>query len=144
MQKYLTTLSNTDFRLFNEQLGKYKTTIDTELAVIAEQLISDTAEQFGELPKEVVKSYCNVLLNGGKRIRGSLAMAAYALFGGKDENLIKRAACALEMLNTYILIADDIQDRSESRRGGKTAHIQLRDYHVKERLKCDALHFGES
>lgn len=144
MQKYLTTLSNTDFTLFKQQLSHHKTLIDTELEIIANQLIADTAEQFGELPKEVVQAYCNVLLNGGKRIRGSLSMSAYELFGGTDEQLIIRAACALEILNTYILIADDIQDRSESRRGGKTAHIQLRDYHVAERLKGDAYHFGEA
>ena len=144
MQKYLTTLSNTDFSIFKQQLDEYKNIIDTELKAIAEQLASDTVEQFGELPKEVVQAYCNVLLNGGKRIRGSLALAAYALFGGEDEQLITRAACALEMLNTYILNADDIQDRSESRRGGKTAHIQLRDYHTSEHLKGDPLHFGEA
>jgi geranylgeranyl diphosphate synthase type I len=144
MQKYLTTLSNTDFTDFTTQLAAHKSAIDDELHEITKQLLTDTSEQFGELPKEVVQAYCNVLMSGGKRIRGSLAMAAYALFGGQDEQVILRAACALEMLNTYILIADDIQDRSETRRGGKTAHIQLKEYHAQEHLKGDALHFGEA
>ena len=55
-----------------------------------------------------------------------------------------RAACALEMLNTYILIADDIQDRSHTRRGNKTAHVALRDYHSENHLNGDAQHFGEA
>jgi geranylgeranyl diphosphate synthase type I len=144
MQKYLSTLSNTDFTSFKKQLSEYKQQIDTELAVIADQLVTGTAEQFGELPKEVVQAYVNVLSSGGKRIRGSLAMASYAMFGGTDKKLITQAACALEMLNTYILIADDIQDRSETRRGGKTAHAQLRDYHINQHLKGDSTHFGEA
>lgn len=144
MQKYLTSLSNTDFSEFKKELGEYKEQIDAELEIVVGNLITDTAEQFGVMPKEVVQAYANVLKNGGKRIRGSLAITAYKMFGGTNEQLITQAAAALEMLNTYILIADDIQDRSEIRRGGKTAHIQLRDLHAEQHLKGDAMHFGEA
>lgn len=144
MQKYLTTLSNTDFSEFKNLLTSYKSLIDAELHEQVSQLLADTAEQFGEMPKEVVQAYANVLINGGKRIRGSLALAGYKMFGGTDSTVIVQAAAALEMLNTYILIVDDIQDRSETRRGGKTAHIHLRDFHLENYLKGDPLHFGEA
>lgn len=144
MQKYLTTLSNIDFSDFKKQLGDYKSLIDEELEKEVSMLLADTAEQFGEMPKEVVQAYADVLRNGGKRIRGALAIAGYKMFGGTDDAIIVKAAAALEMLNTYILIVDDIQDRSETRRGGKTAHIQLRDFHASQRLKGDSLHFGEA
>lgn len=58
--------------------------------------------------------------------------------------MISEAAAALEMMNTYILLADDIQDRSPIRRGGKTAHIILKDYHKQHHLSGDSLHFGEA
>lgn len=144
MPKPTDTIETTDFTHFKQQLSTHKHTIDTELQRLSEHLLADTNEQFGEVPKEVVAAYAAVLLKGGKRIRGSLAMEAYALFEGDNQPMITQAACALEMLNTYILIADDIQDRSESRRGGKTAHIQMRDFHVKKHLKGDSLHFGEA
>lgn len=144
MSKKSITLKKTNTAGFKTQLATYKAVIDKELSTITQRLLSETAEQFGEVPKEVVQAYVNVLTHGGKRIRGSLAMVAYAMFGGTNHKAIVQAACALEMLNTYILIADDIQDRSETRRGGKTAHAQLRDYHVSHHMKGEALHFGEA
>ena len=133
-----------DYSAFTTRLSLYKNDIDTELDQIAKRLLADTKEQFGSMPEEVVQAYLNVLTRGGKRIRGALAIASYEMFGGSDSAMIRQAAAALEMLNTYILIADDIQDRSETRRGGITAHMYLHDYHKKHHLKGDALHFGES
>lgn len=129
---------------FKATLSSYKSRIDAELSIIADNLLVDTGEMFGDMPKEVVAAYVSVLTNGGKRIRGSLAIAAYEMFGGTDDKMITKAAAALEMLNTYILVADDIQDRSETRRGGRTAHMQLSDFHKKHHLKGDSLHFGEA
>ena len=41
-------------------------------------------------------------------------------------------------------MVDDIQDRSEIRRGGPSAHMILKAYHEERHLKDDAQHFGES
>ena len=129
---------------FLQQLAEYKQAIDTELKTYAQQLVADTTESFGPYPAEAVRAFTDVLERGGKRIRGSLAIAAYEMFGGTNRQLILQAACALEILNTYILVADDIQDRSLTRRGGKTAHIILKEYHEQHYLSGDAQHFGES
>lgn len=137
-------VSKTDQISFTKQLADYRARIEPRLKQIAKELQSSTYEQFGSYPTEAVSVYNDVLLRGGKRIRGSLAICAYELFGGTDKELIDQAAAGLEMLNTYILVADDIQDRSELRRGGLTAHAQLRAYHQKQRLKGEAEHFGQS
>lgn len=144
MHNHQTVDSDIDFTEVKARIALHKTVVDDELVRIADGMRSTTKEQFGAMPGEVVDAYLHVLLNGGKRIRGALAIESYRLFGGTDDTLIVQAACALEMLNTYMLVVDDIQDRSELRRGGKTAHIRLKDYHEAQHLKGDALHFGEA
>ncbi len=62
----------------------------------------------------------------------------------RSTRMILQAARAIEMLHAYILIIDDIQDRSLIRRGGPAAHIMLRDYHQKHQLAGDSEHFGVS
>lgn len=54
---------------------------------------------------------------GGKNLRPSLTMAAYAGLGGKDPDAIVPVAAAMEMLHTAMLIHDDILDHDEVRRG---------------------------
>ena len=144
MPKSLTKLSNHQSSDFAARLAAYKQDIDNALAVYVRDLETQTAEQFGAYPLEAVMAFTAVLSRGGKRVRGALAMVGYEMFGGKDSALITKAACALEIMNTYILIADDIQDRSPVRRGGKTAHTLLADYHGKSHLAGDSAHFGNS
>ena len=80
------------------------------------------------------------IADGGIRYSGDIAKAiaagAYSvmlgsMLGGTDDDVAYRAALAIEMLHAYILMVDDIQDRSEVRRGGPTAHIALKNYHEK-------------
>ena len=129
---------------FMNQLQTYKTQIDADIEQFSEQLVSETHEQFGNYPTEAVKAYVSLLTRGGKRIRGALTMTAYHMLGGTDEKVALRAARIIEMLHAYILMVDDIQDRSEIRRGGPAAHILLKNYHEKAHLKSDSQHFGES
>jgi geranylgeranyl pyrophosphate synthase len=137
-----TTTENTE--KFIGQLQDYKKKIDTDIAQFCESALEQTHESFGEYPTEAVKAYCSLLGRGGKRIRGALTMNAYYMLGGKDDRVALASARAIEMLHTYILMVDDIQDRSEVRRGGPTAHVHLRNYHETRHLKDDAQHFGES
>lgn len=133
-----------DTKKFLSQLSTYKKLIDADIAQYCEQLQGETGEVFGEYPLEVTKVYCELLGRGGKRIRGALTMNAYYMLGGEDNEVALKAARAIEMLHAYILMVDDIQDRSELRRGGTTAHILLKQYHEQHHLKDDSLHFGES
>ena len=129
---------------FADRLNAYKKAINKCIDEKIAALKTQTSEAYGQIPLEVVSAYCDVLERGGKRIRGALAMAAYEMFGGTNTDMITEAATGLEIMNTYILLADDIQDRSHVRRGGKTAHIILKDYHKKNHLSGDPLHFGEA
>jgi len=54
---------------------------------------------------------------GGKNLRPSLTLAAYAGLGGDDPAAVIPVAAAMEMLHTAMLVHDDILDHDEVRRG---------------------------
>jgi geranylgeranyl diphosphate synthase type II len=64
------------------------------------------------------------LLDGGKRIRPLLAIAAAEAAGGRLAAVLP-FACAIEMVHTYSLIHDDLpaMDDDRLRRGKPTSHI---------------------
>jgi geranylgeranyl diphosphate synthase type I len=129
---------------FLGQLNCYKELIDGRIGQYLPALESQISENFGEYPLEAFKPFSSYMLRGGKRIRGALTILGYEMFGGKDIDMITDAAMAIEMLQSYLLIMDDIQDKSETRRGGPTAHVMMRDYHRSNHLNGDSKHFGES
>lgn len=55
--------------------------------------------------------------SGGKNLRPSLTLAAYAGLGGDDAEAVVPVAAAMEMLHTAMLVHDDILDHDEVRRG---------------------------
>lgn len=59
---------------------------------------------------------------GGKRMRGFLIYLGYLIGGGKDIESILPIALAVEVIHTFLLIHDDIIDKSDTRRGKITVH----------------------
>lgn len=138
-----TTFTN-EIEVFTTKLAEYKQAIDDDIAAYSRTLQKETLQEFGANARLEIDAYLSVLARGGKRIRGALTMLAYEMSGGTDHKMILQAARALEMLHAYILIIDDFQDRSRTRRGGPTAHIQLADYHRQHELANSSEHFGAS
>lgn len=66
------------------------------------------------------------VLDGGKRLRPLLALAAAEAVGGHDEAAL-RAACAVELIHAYSLVHDDMpcMDNDVLRRGKPTVHVQF-------------------
>lgn len=65
-------------------------------------------------------------LRGGKRLRPALACFAALCFDHELPNtVLLDAALSTELLQTALLIHDDIMDRDDTRRGGPTVHRQL-------------------
>ena len=58
---------------------------------------------------------------GGKRFRPALVLLACETLGGNPQDALKTAA-AFEMFQNFALVHDDIEDRSEIRRGKPCLH----------------------
>lgn len=128
-----------------KQLAAYKKLIDDDIAVYAKQVRASALEQFGKPVLEAeTEVFLDLLTRGGKRIRGALVLAGYEMCGGKNQESILPAARAIEMFHAYILMIDDIQDRSALRRGRPSAHKMIEAYHAKHGLRGDAAHTGTS
>ena len=61
---------------------------------------------------------------GGKRLRPTVVLLSYRASGGHDINQAVPLATAVELLHTASLVHDDINDRSELRRGQATVNAR--------------------
>ena len=102
-------------------LQEKKLIVDSAL----ERYFPNPPEGEGELKpsNSLHKAIRHSLLNGGKRIRPILSIAAFEAVGGKGDHILP-FACALEMIHTYSLIHDDLpaMDNDDTRRGKPTCH----------------------
>lgn len=126
-----------------QDFGRYKTLIDSDIAERSQVLTERWQREFGLESAQVLDSYLSVLSRGGKRLRGSLGMWAYAMTGGNDDVLAIHAARALEMIHAYLLVVDDVADQATARRGGPSAHTLLASCHETENWFGDAQQFGQ-
>lgn len=74
----------------------------------------------------LVRAVTELTLRGGKRVRPALAFHAAQCFEhGLDEVSLLDASLTTELLQTYLLIHDDVMDDDPLRRGGKSVHVSL-------------------
>lgn len=109
------------------RLGAYKNAVNTELEVFfneAPDLLGFALTGSAQNAFEKVREYT---LRPGKRIRGALACMAYDFKAGTSLGKPGlRAAVAMELAQSYLLIIDDVMDRSALRRGLPTVHMLYR------------------
>jgi geranylgeranyl diphosphate synthase, type II len=77
--------------------------------------------------KTIVESMMYTLMAGGKRLRPVMCLAAAELFTSEDvEAKAMAAAVALEMINTFTVIHDDLpcMDNGTVRRGKPANHVR--------------------
>ncbi|MFW6139110.1 MAG: polyprenyl synthetase family protein [Spirochaetota bacterium] len=80
---------------------------------------------------------------GGKMIRGGLLVLSSLMFGARPTSSVIQAAAALELVQSSLLIHDDIMDRDYTRRGTSSIFYQYKN--TGEKLgQPDPYHFGES
>lgn len=129
---------------FKKRLAKYKNLIDNDIDSYCEQVNKSSKENYGIHSGMTSLIYADILRRGGKRIRGILTCVGYEMCGGKNEQVMVQAARAIEMTHAYLLILDDIQDRSAQRRGGPSAHKMIAAVHHQQKWQGDADHLGVS
>ncbi len=80
-------------------------------------------------PAALVEAMRYAVLDGGKRLRPLLVLAAHEAAGAdaKGAEAALRAACAVELIHAYSLVHDDMpcMDNDVLRRGKPTVHVQF-------------------
>jgi len=86
---------------------------------LSQWVVDDAPAGLGEAMRYAV-------LDGGKRLRPLLVMAASEAVGGNDEAAL-RAACSVELIHAYSLVHDDMpcMDNDVLRRGKPTVHVKF-------------------
>lgn len=94
------------------QLARVEAALSTWVGVNAPVLLGDAMRY--------------AVLDGGKRLRPLLVLAASEAVGGNDEAAL-RAACAAELIHAYSLVHDDLpcMDNDVLRRGKPTVHVKF-------------------
>ena len=121
-------------------LKLYKEKIELRLKTFLDEKIAE-AEKISDSSREIMQYIKEFNLRGGKRIRSILIIMAYKSLGGKNENAIIDIAVSAELMNSFLLIHDDIIDDDDLRRGGPTMH---RIYTEKYKNYDNPKKFGES
>jgi len=87
------------------------------------------AEDISPHFKDIVNALEEYTLRGGKRIRAALVRIGYLSISDQPpgENVIK-AGAAMELIQSFLLVHDDIVDRDDLRRGAPSLHVILQTW----------------
>jgi geranylgeranyl diphosphate synthase, type I len=120
----------------------YKQLVDSRLRVFLTRRL-ERASHVSPTAVEMMHHILEFNLRGGKRIRPILVLFGYKSFGGKDEKAIIDAAIAVELMEAFLLIHDDIMDQDTLRRGYLTMHKIYENRCQKRYPRADAKRYGE-
>jgi geranylgeranyl diphosphate synthase, type I len=119
---------------YREEIDKGLTDFFNEHQIIAYDFDSTAIEAY-----EILR---NFTLGPGKRLRPILMILGYQACGGRDDASIVKASCSLELLQSYLLIHDDVMDLSPLRRGKPTVHKIYEE--IYQNKTSSPQHFGMS
>lgn len=127
--------------MIEETIKKKKAIIDKCLKIYLSDRLK-RMEKIGPMAKELMGHMMEFNLRGGKRIRPILVVYGYLACGGRS-NAIYDAALAVELMESFLLVHDDIMDQDEMRRGYLTMH-KVFEAKCERCYKADAKRYGES
>ncbi len=123
-----------------KELSDFKKRLDRELAVFFEEE-KKRAEKVDNIAVWLVERLAEFTLRGGKRLRPAFLYWGYKACGGKEEKEIMKICLAVELTESWVLIADDLMDKDERRRGRPSVHI-LFEKEAGKLGMVDRKHFG--
>ncbi len=104
-----------------EVLNSYKDKIDDLL----QQYLDAKLVQYKDFPEYIKKFVTHVnefTLRGGKRLRPAIIYQTYKMFSNDDLDEVIKISTFIELIQSFLLIHDDIMDRADLRRGKATVH----------------------
>lgn len=124
-------------------LVEYASKIEVEIARYFDNLIPETAKIAPEAV-EALSHLKEYTLRKAKRLRAALFYYTYQLAGGQDVAEAFKISIFIELIQSYLLIHDDIMDQDALRRGKPTMHKIYEQSHRDAKLRQDAAHYGDS
>ncbi len=124
----------------NEFMSKHKRLVESSLRDFFNEKKNEMTHELTRRAVDIIEEYT---LRGGKRIRAILMILGYRMFGGMSDEIID-AASALELVQSYFLIHDDIMDESDKRRGKATVHKIYENEHLTYGFPGNPARFGEN
>lgn len=131
-----------------EEISAFKREFDPMLIDVFEHEISEAAQVSNELGW-MLSTMKTFALSGGKRLRPFLftesVLGLSEVYGvSYSRKDVMRLAVFLELIHLELLVLDDIMDKSPTRHGVETVHIQEQKKFAYEFGERDAEHFGIS
>ncbi len=122
--------------------------VATQREGIREELRQYLRQSAGELSEvnefgPEVAQLLEEFTEGGKMVRGALVVFAAELCGATPDRNHLRAAAALELVQSFLLIHDDIMDRDTTRRGKSSVYYGYVE-RARRRGISDSEHYGAS
>lgn len=105
---------------------KIKNGVEKELRAYTRSI--DQLYTLNKLSPILFKSIKEFILRGGKRVRPVLFCIGYHGFSKNNPAGLYRSALSLELLHDFMLVHDDIIDKSSMRRGRPSMHTRLKKY----------------
>lgn len=107
-------------------LEKIKTNIEKEIYGITKEI--EDKYSIHKHSALLSKSIIGFIKKPGKLIRPILFAIGYLGFAKKEKTGLYKTAASMELLHDFMLIHDDIIDKSDTRRGKPSMHKMLNDY----------------
>jgi geranylgeranyl diphosphate synthase type I len=115
---------------FEEFVARVRSEVDASLSEWLEGRVVQAASR-GPDVEAVADAVRQLVLRGGKRLRPVLLAAAFEACGGESDahgaSVVARAGAALELLQGYLLVHDDLMDGDDMRRGGPSVPAVMRE-----------------
>jgi len=124
-------------------LAHYQTQVNERLEAFFDKKIKE-ASRISNYTQEVAVNAKEYTLRGGKRLRPIFCIYGYKCLSDNNLEAIIEASISLELMQSYLLIHDDIMDEDELRRGKPTFHIVCKAMCERHFGTNKALEFGEN
>ncbi len=108
------------------KLETIKNRVERELAAFVNDI--DSWYSLGSVSPFLFEQIKDFILRKGKRIRPILFVVGYMGYAKKPARNLYKSALSFELLHDFMLIHDDIIDKSETRRGKPSMHTKLNKY----------------
>ncbi len=112
---------------------EYKKKIDSEILKYFDEKIS-IAKKTGEYSTQTLEILKEYTLRGGKRLRPALIHYSYKCFKNDDNPEILRLGVAVELVQNFLLIHDDLIDNDDIRRGKPSVHKICEKQHSNQKI----------